>query len=150
VSINDAHGIIPHRATLSLIRTLAHAKREGDADALAQAEPLFESTPHLREIVHSIVIGTNQSEAQGERSRARKPKTEKRNVVRARDYLKRRPYLAASGMSDSDIKEACGKSPPMDPKSGKPLRKLKRSRAIETIDEGLRLIDTGRYALVSG
>jgi hypothetical protein len=43
----NSPSLVPEQlaAAVSLIRELAHAKREGDADALNEAAPLFDSVP---------------------------------------------------------------------------------------------------------
>src|SRR5258706_6996636 len=115
-------------AAVSLLVTLAHAKREGDVDALDAAAHLFESIPGLRGLVHSAAVGASQSEVQGARSRDRKRKYDRRKVARARAYLARRRDPTYSEKSNSDLKEWCGQRLVRDPTSeGKYLPTLARS-----------------------
>jgi len=151
MSTHDALSVIPDAATISLIQELTTAKRNGDAEALMRAEPLFKTTPGLREVVYSIAAGTSYAKTQGDRSRARKLKYEKRYVARARAYLKRRNDPQFEGISNSDLKRICGNRPVKDPTNPERyLPALERSRAIEAIDIGLALIETGRFVLSSG
>jgi hypothetical protein len=150
----DSPSIVPDQhltAAVSLLVTLAHAKREGDADALNDARHLFETIPGLRGAVHSMAVGASQSEVQGARSRDRKRKYARRKVERARAYRLRRDDPAYREMSDSDLKAWCGQRLVRDPTSeGKYLPILKRRQAINAIDDGLALIATGRFALQAG
>jgi hypothetical protein len=151
--VEKSPSIVPDQhlaAAVSLLVTLALAKREGDVDALNDAAHLFESIPGLRGAVHSMAVGASQSEVQGARSADRKRKYAKRKVARARAYLARRRDPDYSDISDSELKSWCGQRLVRDPTSDKYMKPLQRRQAIKAIDEGLALIATGRFALSSG
>jgi hypothetical protein len=137
-------------AAVVIIQRLAHAAREGDRDALDQAAPLLASVPSLRDVVHQVANGLTYGEIQGGRSRARKAVYEVHYVARARAYSKRRNDPEFEHLSDRELKALCGDRPVRHPtKSGEYLRSLARPAAIKAINEGLRLIATGRFALSS-
>jgi hypothetical protein len=144
-------------AVVSLLQRLAHAEREGDVGALAEAEPLFASIPGLRAVVRSLAVGQNRQEAQGALGSDRRRVYEKRNVARARAYQKYRRDPVYCDTADSSLKAVCGgklvedprfdKSRPVSDRNRKWLKTLSQSQAILSIDKGLALIATGRFLL---
>jgi len=136
-AVDDSPSIVPDLTeAVSLIKKLADAKREGDADALNKAVPLFESVPALREAVHSMAVGAAHSEALAERSRDRKAKHVRRNVQRARRYQARRADPLFANLSDTDLKALCGERlvpDPFEPKKFLPTLARKQYRQLTRV-----------------
>jgi gamma-glutamylcysteine synthetase len=136
----DSPSIVPEivsdaalAAAVATIQQLAHAKREGDRDAV----PQFERVPGLRETVHEVANGKTYAEIQGGRWGKRSREKRERNEKMAREYQKRElAYeFQNEAISFTDLAIQIGRLPEFN---------LKKRAAIDAIKRGLAIINRHR------
>jgi hypothetical protein len=88
-------------AVIDTIERLAHAKREGDSEALEYAATWFDQIPGLREAVRQAANGKTYTAIQCANQAKKAGANRRRNELMAGEYLKRELQYALRGESIS-------------------------------------------------
>ena len=113
--------------------------------------PLFVSVPGLLGLTRKIAHATTQARSQGRRSISRGQNYDDDCIARARHYLECRASLKHMNRTDDELKEWCGKHPPLDPHPADPtkpdLKTLKPRRFAAALNRGEALLSTNMFVV---